>query len=254
MYTLAYPVTLPDDRAFHCDDRAVVPPIGTLRVSCREHKRDLPQIFNFTGFTDAESANAFADQLAQAFQCASLSIGHGFKLPDRAVTITEMSVFDGHTPSIFPTAIKAKPVTGVAYLTMSAHLATLSNQLGCAIESGAIDRLRNWPELATAVRLYSEAEFAGGATARFVVLLSALEVIVSGSGGKRGAVRRLVTDSIRKSGREDAKSVGKEIDRLYEARNALVHEAHPVSMLQLDALAAIVRDTLRYLVDGKPPV
>lgn len=68
-------------------------------------------------------------------------------------------------------------------------------------------------------------------------------------GGKRGQVVKLVRDTLRMSGRCDAKAIGKRIDTLYEVRNDLVHEARPVTSTQVEELSEIVRDTLRALID-----
>jgi hypothetical protein len=252
MYSLAYPVTLPDDHTFHVDDRTPVPPVASFTISCNQHQRGNPQVFSFHGFSDPAAAEQFSKRLADAFLCASLALPHGFRLPDRPLNVTERRHYDGWTPTVYPSKINATAVTANAFMTSSVHLVTLARQLDFELQSGAVDRVSNSAELALAIRLFSESVFAGGETARFVVLLSALEVLVDANrGSKRGAIRKLVFQVMKASGRTDAKVVGNQIDALYKARNALIHEARPVSVGLVQELEAVVRDTLRCLADGQ---
>jgi hypothetical protein len=67
--------------------------------------------------------------------------------------------------------------------------------------------------------------------------------------GKRGAVTGLVKQTVLKAGRSDWGAVGKSLDELYAARNALVHDAQSVTNDQLVSLKIIVKDTLKTLAN-----
>ncbi|WP_395329211.1 hypothetical protein WBP06_14630 [Novosphingobium sp. BL-8H] len=252
MFTLTYPLSLPEGRSFHSDARAIVPPLmGNLRLTHHPHNAGYPVVLIIEGFDDQEAAAAFADEFGAFLRCASLSLEHGFRISDQPAILTDVAAYDGNSPTIFRTDLKARPYWARATATLINHLVVLANEIVAEQKNGSAKRLREWPELATAVRLYAESSFAGGETARFVVLLSALEVLIPvGGGAKRSQVVKMVGDTLRNAGRIDEKSVRRELDQLYVARNALLHEAIPVSQKQIDALSAIVRDTLRCLVSA----
>jgi len=130
------------------------------------------------------------------------------------------------------------------------HISVLSNLIGAALAQGTPGKVNAKPELALALELYSDCQFAGERHAQFVVLLTALEVLVpkTSSSGKRSAVVALVKNALSKAEHPDPKSAGKCLHSLYEARNALVHEAKPVTDAQLAALKEIVRSTLKGLI------
>lgn len=252
MYSVALPVSLPEERAFHIDGRANVPPLkGGLSLSCEKHTEGFPLVLTVAGLPDLECAKSFISELASAVRCASLDLGYSLSPSDREPTVTTIRVFDGSFPTVFQTDLAARPMLATAYACMSEHLTTLAKPIDTGLTTGRVARLRDNPPLAVAVRLFSEMEFSGGETAKFVVLLSALEVLIPKSGGtKRSRVVALVKKTLHDAGRCDAKAKGKQLDALYEVRNELIHEAHPVTSAQVRSLAEIVRDTLRLLVDA----
>lgn len=252
MYSLSLPLTLPEDRAFMVDDRLKIPPLlDSYPVTCTRHSEEFPQLLVVSGLPDIHTAQAFFHQLSSALRCGSLHLDHGFEIPSTEPVIATLRIYDGQFPTIFKTALNAKPAHTNAYVVMGQHLMTLTKAVDRALITGESERLTQRPELAAAVKIYSEMEFAGGSTAKFVVLLSALEVLVPKTqGGKRGAVAKLVFEALKSAGREDAKAVRKQIDSLYQARNDLVHEARPVTTAQVRELSIIVRDTLRCLVSN----
>lgn len=250
MYSLALPVWLPEDRSFHIDGRASVPPlVGGLTLGCETHSENFPLVLKVSGLPDSETALEFAPKLASAIRYASLELGYSLRPSDAEPSVTTISAFDGGSPTVFETTLAARPMTVTAYACMSEHLITLAKQLDDGLATGRVERLMEYPQLSVAVRLFSEVEFAGGETAKFVVLLSALEVLIPKSpGGKRSRVRALVTKALREAGRTDAKEMGRNLDAMYEVRNELIHEARPVASTQVRELSEIVRETLRSLV------
>jgi hypothetical protein len=125
----------------------------------------------------------------------------------------------------------------------------LSNLIGASLTQGSPAKVNASPLLALSLELYSGCDFAGERNAQFIVLMSALEVLVpkSSSKRKRGAVIALVKKELSKAGHSDPKSVGKRLDSLYVARNDLLHEAKPVSDSELGSLKQLVRSTLKAL-------
>lgn len=252
MYSLALPVTLPEDRSFHIDGRATIPPLaGGLTLSCEKHSNGFPLILRVSGLPDLESAKVFAADLASAIRCASLDLGYSLRPSDHEPNVATIAGFDGGWPTVFETKLGARPMLASAYACMSEHLVTLAKQIDAGLASGRVYRLARNPPLALAVRLFSEMEFSGGETAKFVVLFSALEVLIPKSGGsKRSRVVGLVRRTLQDAGRAEAKTKAKHLDRLYEVRNDLIHEARPVRSEQVRDLAEIVQETLRLLVDA----
>lgn len=128
------------------------------------------------------------------------------------------------------------------------HISILSKSLSHALSHGKVAKLAASPELALALDLYSDRHFVGQRNAQFVVLMTALEVLVPNAKGKRGAVVAFVKSTLSKGGHPDPKAVGKRLDDLYVARNALLHGAKSVTDSELMALESTVRSTLRALI------
>lgn len=253
MYTLAYPIMLPEGHGFHDDPRAVAPLLeGGLRLTCRKFNLKQAQILLVEGFLDANAAVQFSNSFDAALRCASLSLTHGFNLHSGPAVIDHEGIYDGHVPTVYPTGLDAKPIFATARVANLDHVIGLVEQLNHEFRNETAKRLDHWPELTTSVRLFSEVDFAGGETARFVVLFSALEVLVrKARGGKRTHVQRLVRDTLTSADRPGRKSVCADLDKLYDVRNRLLHEAKPVTALDVKRLREIVRETLRILVDGQ---
>lgn len=255
MFTLAYPISLPEERGFHDDARATTPPLaGGLRLTCLDFRQGQVQLLLIQGFESAEAAVGFSREFGTALQCASLSLPHGIGISDAEPVSEFLKRYDGHVPAVYPTVPGASPYFASSSVTSIDHVTGLAALLNHDLQKGTSRRLADWPQLNVAVRLFSEAEFAGGETARFVVLLSALEVLVAQArNGKRNQVLKLVRDTLSAAGREDRKAVCAELSDLYDTRNALLHEAKPVTGGDVARLRAIVRDTLRILVDAPSP-
>lgn len=252
MYTLAYPIILPEGHGFHDDPRAIAPLLeGGLRLTCRKFSLNEAQILLVEGFDDANTAVQFSNSFGAALRCASLSLTHGFNLHGGPAVIDHEGIYyDGHVPTVYPTGSGAKPIFATARVANIDHIIGLAEQLNHELRDGTAKRLDHWPELAVSVRLFSEVDFAGGETARFVVLFSALEVLVQKArGGKRTHVQRLVRNTLTSADRPGRKSMCADLDMLYDVRNGLLHEAKPATAGDVKRLREIVRETLRILVD-----
>ena len=209
MFTLAYPVLLPEGHGFHDDARAIAPLLeGSLRLTCLDFREGHVQPLIVQGFESAEAAKQFAANFGAALQCASLSLAHGLGAVDSDAAVDFVGHYDGHRPAIYSTTPGASPYFATARATSIDHIIGLAERLNHELQNETARRLAGWPELAVAVRLFSEVEFAGGNTARFVVLLSALEVLVpQARGTKRNRVLSLVRDALLSADRKDRKAV-----------------------------------------------
>lgn len=145
------------------------------------------------------------------------------------------------------TANAASPWHVTVSMKNGLHISLLARLIAEHLTNRVADKLTANPELALAVDLFSEFEFSGGPNARFIMLLTALEVMIPATShaGKRGAVIALVKKALTAARYADPKSVGKKLDVLYEDRNALVHDGVSVSSSKLTELKKIVQDTLK---------
>jgi hypothetical protein len=80
------------------------------------------------------------------------------------------------------------------------HISILSNLIGASLAQGSPGKVNAKPGLALALELYSDCQFAGERNAQFIVLMTALEILVpnTSSKGKRGAVVALVKNTLSK--------------------------------------------------------
>ena len=102
------------------------------------------------------------------------------------------------------------------------------------------------PRLALSLQLHAEADFAGEANARFMTLITAMEILVEGAAGKkRNSVRNMVKSLA-------SKAHAKKLDALYEVRNSLVHDGVAVTADRLSELKAIVGMVLQARPDVPP--
>jgi hypothetical protein len=244
MFTLSFPVLLPPDRSFFIDERAAVPPLnGKLDLSCGEHGEQSPLVLQVSGFPSEDEAKQFAPALASALRWASICCGYSISPSRDGVVSVSTKHFDGSIPTVFPTTSRATPYHTTTTMVRGEHLILLSRRLNEAFSLEVPATLQSDKALALAVELFSDVEFVGGINARFVVMFTALEVLVS-SKSKRGAVVVLVKSSLSAAGREDAKIMGKTIDDFYVMRNDLVHEATSIDGPAYDQLRTIVQDVL----------
>ena len=260
MYTLFLPVDLPSEHGF-CGGNAPAEIAPGLHICCRDpDDAAFPDAFancldlKVSGFASAEEAGAMLPRLRAAVRCASLDLGHGFRPSMADAGVPTFNIFDGGTPHIYPTALNPGVSRATAHVRADEHISKLARSLSVFLADGAVERMAAEPELAAAVRLYSEADFAGGYAARMVVLMSAIEVLVPRqSTGKRNHIIRLVKAAATSTPGTDAKAVGRELDRLYEVRNALLHEGADVQVGDVTELDRIVRLTLRARLAGLEP-
>lgn len=252
MYTLSFPVLLPPGRTYFDDPTAVVPSLQDgLVLSCSKHSEGFPLLLTISGLETEQDAIDFAYKLRFALQWASLRRGHSFSPSPRDAAVSNNNHFEGSAPTIFRTALAAKPYRARASMVTGTHLALLSSDISEALTDGVPAKLASHGALSLALELFSDLEFVGGANARFVMLITILEVLLPNkTSSKRGAVVNLVKETLAKVGRTDTKVIGRKVHYLYERRNDLLHEARAVEPHELDEMQTIARDTLIALISG----
>jgi hypothetical protein len=251
MFTLSFPVELPDEHTFFDNGQYPIRPLpGGLSLRCVSNK-NVPLVLQISGFATEHEAMAFCPILRTALHVADLDCNHSMSPSDAAPSISTAKNFDGSVPTVTPTNICSKPYHATASMQTGIHISVLSKLLGTSLARGTPTKVNAKPELALSLELYADCQFVGERNAQFIVLMTALEVLVpnASSKGKRGAVIALVKQALSKAGHPDPKSAGKGLDGLYVARNTLLHEAKPVTALQLDALKDVVRSTLKALTE-----
>jgi hypothetical protein len=250
LFTLNFPVRIPNEHTYFDGGRHPVPLLpGGLSFGCVDAE-DHPLVLRITGFHSEQEALDFCPTLRKALQWASLDSEHSITPSDTSPIISTEKHFDGSIPTVTFTNITALPYFFTASSQNGEHISVLSKQIGAALAHGAVAKMNANSEFSLAVELYANHQFAGERNARFIVLMTALEILVpkTSSRGKRSTVIAMVKDALSKSGHTDPKATGKHLDSLYVARNELVHEAKSVSDADLKALKEIVRSTLTALI------
>lgn len=250
MFTLNFPIRLPDENSFFDNGQYPVPLLpGDLSLKCVSHDNS-PLLLQVSGFTTEQDAIEFCPILRISLRVSALESGHSMTPSGAEPIISGERKFNGSVPTVTPTEKKALPYFITASVQKSLHVSVLSNWIGASLAQGIPTRVNARPELAVALELYSDCQFAGEQNAQFIVLMTALEILVpkTPSKGKRGAVIALVKSILAKAEHPDPKSVGKTLDALYATRNALLHEAKAVKDGDLQSLKEIVRSTLKVLI------
>lgn len=248
MYTLHFPITLPAEHTFFDNGQYPVPPLPNgLALSCSSLDGG-PLLLTITGFPAKQAALDFCPVLCQALRLAALNTEHSLLLPEGAPVAAIEKLFNGSVPTVTMTKINAQPYHATSSMQSGLHISILVKRISEALGSGAAQKAATVPGLALAMQLYAECQFAGGQNSQFIVLMTALEILVPGAGSKRNAVLGLVRDALKSAGHPNPKAARKALDDLYVARNALLHEAQPVSANQLASLKTTVRDTLKAIL------
>lgn len=250
LFTLNFPVRLPDEHTFFDNGQYPVPPLpGGLSFGCFSNE-NAPVVLQIGGFEVEQDAVDFCATLRTALRVAALGSDHSLTPSDAPCATSSEKHFNGSIPTVTPTEVRALPYHAFASTQNGLHISILSKLVGASLALGTVSKVNAKPELALALELFSDCQFAGERHAQFIVLMTALEIQIPNttSKGKRGAVVGFVKDTLAKAGHANAKAVGKQLDDLYVARNALVHESKSVTDAQLKALNEIVRSTLQALV------
>jgi hypothetical protein len=250
MFTLNFPITVPEKHTFFDNGQYPVPPLpGDLSFHCISHDK-CPIVLQISGFTTEEDAINFSAPLKVALRLAALDGDHSITPSTVMPVVSKTKIFNGSVPTVTPTKVGALPYHASESVQHGLHISVLSKLIGDSLLQGTSAKIVADPKLALSLELYSNCDFAGEQNAQFIVLMSALEVLVpSSTSKKRGAVIALVKKELGTSGHPDPKSVGKTLDALFVIRNALLHEAKPVSASDLKSLKDVVRSTLRALAD-----
>jgi hypothetical protein len=248
LFTLHFPLQLPAEHAFFDNGQYPIPPLpGGLSIRCISND-DTPLVLHISGFASEQEAVNYGPILRGLLRGASLDSAHSMTPSSADTVVSQAKHFDGSVPTVTPTALSAMPYHATMSMQNGLHISVLSRALSDCLARNLPAKLIAKPELSLSLELFSDFEFSGGTNAQFVMLLTALEVLVpSGTKSKRGPAIALVKVALAAAGHPDPKSVGKRLDALYIARNSLVHEAKPVSIAQLAELKEIVRRTLKAL-------
>jgi hypothetical protein len=247
MFTLHVPIALPDGFFFTEDGRVPVPPLlGHLKISFAMPTTEPPFALKISGFETIDDARAFLPRLKHAFHWASIQLGHSVVPDTQTPSENDQKIYNGNAPQVMLTTLSAQPMFASATSSLGTHLAVLSGHLNEALESSSTPLE---PRVSLAMELFARNDFVGGSLAQFVMLFTALEVLVDGTAGygKRGPVLSLVNKICVKDGRTDGKGVVKRLDGLYRERNDAIHFGQDIGPASLKALKAIVKDALRAL-------
>lgn len=250
MFTLNFPIRLPDEHTFFDNGQHPVPPLpGGLSFGCFSYESG-PMLLRVSGFITEQDAIDFCPTLRTAIRVAALDSDHSMSPSDAEPVFSQERHFDGSVPTVTLTETKALPYYVTASTQNGLHLSILSKWIAAPLSLGTPARLSATPQLALALELYSDCQFAGEQNAQFIVLMTALEILVPNtpSKGKRGAVIALVKHALAEAGHPDPKSEGKILDALYGSRNALLHEAKALNEGDLQSLKQIARLTLKALI------
>lgn len=249
MYTLNFPITVPAEHTFFDNGQYPIPPLpGGLTLTCFSYE-DSPLLLRIAGFPAEKAALDFHPLLHHALRVAALDTKHSILLPEASPVTAAEKHFDGAVPTVTPTKNNALPYHATVSMQSCVHISVLANRIGDAL-GGAAQKAAAEPGVALAMQLFAECQFAGARNSQFIVLMTALEILVPGksSSGKRGAVLGFVKTALTGAGHPQPKAAVKILDNLYIARNALIHEAQPVTADQLTALKQTVRDTLKAIL------
>ncbi|MEE8204049.1 MAG: hypothetical protein V3R74_09900 [Alphaproteobacteria bacterium] len=251
MFTLSFPVKLPGEHTFFDNGQYPIPPLpGGLSFRCFSNE-NAPLVLQISGFATEQDAMDFCPILRSALRVAALDCEHSVTPSVATPTLSIEKHFDGSVPTVTPTKTGAMPYHTTTSMQTGLHISVLSKLVGTSLAQGSPAKVNGKPELALSLELYSDCQFAGERNAQFIVLMTALEILVpkASAKGKRGKVIGLVKQALSRAGHSDPKSAGKVLDALYVARNALLHEAKPVTDPELADLKDIVRCTLKALIE-----
>lgn len=246
MFTLHFPIVLPDERTYFEDARYVVPPLpGGYSVSSTETENH-PFLLHISGFPSGEAAVSFGQVLTSVIRIATFETGHSMIPPSEAPTVSDGKSYDGSRPAVTLTEKRINPHFTSASMRVGAHLSELSKLIGSILQGGWPQKLLEQPALALALELYSSCQFAGQRNAQYIVLVTSLEVLAQkgSSGPNRNAVKNLARQILPKFG-YTANSAGKIMDNLYSARNNLVHGGKSVSLDEFGQIFKVTGQILK---------
>jgi hypothetical protein len=257
MFTISLPIILPDDRSFHADGHPLPQLEGKYVLSCEQTvagfanaEDSYPLILKIDGFETRAEAEQFLPKMIASLRWASMTVGHSISPSIEPPIEPQTKHFDGSKPAIFETALGCRGWFAKASSVGSQHVTVLGNAVKDAFAHQVPTKFLDDPKLQLAFELYSDVEFAGSTNAKFIVLISALEIFVKANAG-RGVVIKFVKDALITDGQSDAKATGKVLDNLFILRNSLLHEAKSVNGNDLKVLREIVARVLRALVNSK---
>lgn len=240
MFTLYFPISLPEGRGLFSNGFEYPAIKGGLHLGLLPATDDIPlHTLVVTGFETLDAAAGFVPELQTALRIASVHLGYSIGFSGKDACAANSSNFDGAVPTVLPASTPARPYYTSSSTSYQIHVSNIAGLVSSALNSGANSRANDDPGLALSLQLHADSDFAGGTNARFMVLVTAIEVLVEGTGGsKRNAAKAMVKRSV-------SKACAKRLDILYGARNALVHDGVAVTTAQLSELRAIVGQVLK---------
>jgi hypothetical protein len=247
VFTLHFPVRLPNEHTFFDNGQYPVPPLpGGLSIRCLAHE-NAPLVLKIAGFATEQAALDYCPALAVALRMASLDCKHSMAPSDATPVVSLKELFDGSVPTVTSTKIDAQPYFMSASMQKGLHISVLSRALIDVLVHVVAKDTAPTPGFHLSLELFSDCQFVGERNAQFIVLMTALEVLVPNTTRKRGPVIALVKNALSKVGRTDAKAMGKALDQLYVLRNELLHEGKAITHAELETLRQIVQLTLKAL-------
>jgi hypothetical protein len=252
VFTLNFPVRLPDEHTYFDDPRyaAHVPPLqGGLSLGCISNE-GCPLVLKISGFQTEQDAIDFCPSLIASLRIAALDSKHSLTPSTNRAVTSIAKHFDGSVPTVTPTDANCLPYHTSTRQSEGLHISVLAKLIADSLGQSLHTKAAAKPALALALELFSDFEFTGGPNAQFVMLLTALEVLIpkTSKHGKRGAVLGLIKSGLANAGHTDPKPVRKELDRLYDVRNGLIHEGKTVTAEDLATLRDIVRIVLKSML------
>lgn len=256
MYSISLPLDLPADRSFFSDGYPLPLIAGKHPLSCDQTRGGMtssdehfPLLLRLDGFETQKEAEDFLPGFIAALRWASIDMGHSVSPSTEAPIFPKENHFDGRRTAISQTSHGCRGWFATVNSVASEHIGKVGKAIEGAFSLQVPAKFANEPELKLAFELYSDVEFAGGTNAKFIVLISALEIFLPPNKG-RGAVIKFVKDTLAADGQTDGKSVGKVLDNLFILRNALLHEAKSVTFEDLKSLREIVGRVLKAKITG----
>jgi hypothetical protein len=161
LFTLSFPIRLPGEHTFVDDGHYPVPPLpGGLSFGCFSYDNG-PLLLQVSGFATEQVAIDFCPILRTALRLASLDSDHSITPSGAAPVISAEKHFNGSVPTVTATDAKAVPYYVTASMQNGQHLAVLSKLIGAPLAQGTSAHVNAMPQLALALELYSDCQFAG---------------------------------------------------------------------------------------------
>lgn len=137
MFTLTFPITLPDEHTFFDNGQYPVPSLpGGLSFRCMSFGTSSPLFLQISGFAEHDAVG-FCPTLRSALRLAALEIEHSILPSDAAPVVSTAKHFDGSVPTVTPTQAGAVPYHATASMQNGLHISVLSKLIGASLTQGS---------------------------------------------------------------------------------------------------------------------